>query len=109
MIERKLKLADGGELGVRIRTLRVGDYQAAFAAWEAESEIRLLQMVGLPESGTGDLPHGWVETLSQEGYEQAVEAMYQANAGFFGYAFRRATQRRLRDGGLVQSASRGGR
>ncbi len=111
MIEAKLQLEAGGELAVRIRTLRVGDYPAAFLAWEKEDEARLLALVGLPESGDGDLPHGWVQTLSQAGYEQAVGALYEANPGFFGYCVRRAMNRRLRDGGGLPapSGSRGGR
>lgn len=107
MIEIKLKLEAGGELAVRIRTLRVGDYPAAFGAWEKEDEPRLLALVGLPESGEGDLPNGWVNTLAPDGYELAVGALYEANPGFFAYAVRRATHRRLREGGVLQQSVNG--
>jgi hypothetical protein len=85
----------GAELHLTIRSLKVREYPAAFAAFEREEEWRLMTYCAVEASPP--LAPDWPLTLTPESYERAVAVMEQENPAFFGWCVRRTRNRALRD------------
>jgi hypothetical protein len=86
MIEPK-QITVSFELGepqaVTVRPLKVSQFPSAFQAFDAEDELRLVEL------STG-MHAGWAATVSVDSYGELVNAMLEVNGtGFFAYAGRR--------------------
>lgn len=86
----------GPVLAVNIRTLKVREYPTAFAAYEADTEWRLVALCA--DEQTPPLAPDWPLNLTPEAYETAVSAMQEANPAFFAWCARRWANRGVRDG-----------
>lgn len=84
---------------VQVPTMKLGKYQAAYAAHDAGDEFRFVEVVC-------DKHRGWAIGLTPESYDRLVTAVYQRNQSFFGYAGRQEMKKGIREAVTV-AASRG--
>lgn len=75
-----ITLADGTTATVKVRQIRLKEYEAA--ARIADQEFRLVELVC-------DQPAGWVETVSPESYELLATEMRRLNPSFFAWQGRK--------------------
>lgn len=87
----KVTFESGATEDIKVSPLKVAQFQTAFAAYEQEDELRLVEL----STGT---PPGWAKTLTLESYSEVVVAMYELNGpGFFAHAGRRSMLRSARN------------
>lgn len=84
---------------VVVPRMKLGKYQACYAAHASGDEFRLLELAC-------DRPGGWAIMLTPDSYDALVLALYQRNASFFGFAGRREMMKGVREV-AANAASRG--
>lgn len=89
-IEVQVSLQLGGTESVAVNQITVSQFPSAYAAYEAEDEMRLVEIAC-------GRPPRWCDTVAVESYGELVGALYEVNgAGFFAYAGRRSAMRAAR-------------
>ena len=76
----EITLADGTTITVKVRQIRLKEYEAAGSI--ADQEFRLVELVC-------DQPAGWVETVSPDSFELLATEMRRLNPSFFAWLVRK--------------------
>lgn len=89
-IEFTVQLQLGGTETVTVNQITVAQFPAAYAAYELEDEMRLVEIAC-------SRPPRWCDTVAVDSYAELVGALYDVNGtGFFAYAGRRSAMRAAR-------------